>query len=58
MLKNVVVHIVRSCTHYAKTVILIAVALAGLSVWYTSEHFALNTDISKLISTDLRLAAA
>ena len=53
MLKSVVVHTVRFCTHYAKTVIFLAVALAGLSVWYTSEHFALNTDISKLISTEL-----
>lgn len=41
------------CTHYARTVVLITVALAGLSVWYTSEHFALNTDISKLISPEL-----
>ncbi len=32
---------------------LIAVALTGLSAWYTSQHFALNTDISKLISPDL-----
>ena len=31
----------------------LAVALAGLSIWYTSQHFALNTDISKLISPDL-----
>ena len=42
-----------ACTAYARTVVLLAVALAGLSVWYTSEHFALNTDISKLISPDL-----
>ncbi len=53
MLKNVVVQIVTACTHHAKTVVLIAVALAGLSVWYTSQNFAINTDISKLISTDL-----
>ena len=53
MLKNVVVHIVRACTHYAMTVVLITFALAGLSIWYTSQHFALNTDIRKLISPDL-----
>ena len=53
MLKTVVVQIVNTCTHHAKTTILVAVALAGLSIWYTSQHFALNTDISKLISTEL-----
>jgi uncharacterized protein len=53
VLKNVVIHIVTACTTYAKTVVLIAVALTGLSAWYTSQHFALNTDISKLISPDL-----
>ncbi|MDQ8727740.1 MMPL family transporter [Bradyrhizobium sp. LHD-71] len=53
MLKNVVVQIVTVCTHYAKTVVLLTVALAGLSIWYTAENFALNTDISKLISPAL-----
>jgi uncharacterized protein len=53
VLKNVVVQIVTACTHYARTVVLVAVALAGLSVWYTAENFALNTDISKLISPQL-----
>jgi uncharacterized protein len=32
---------------------LVTVALAGLSIWYTAENFALNTDISKLISPEL-----
>jgi len=53
VLKTVVVHIVKACTRYARTVVLASVALAGLSIWYTSQHFALNTDISKLISTEL-----
>ena len=53
MLKSFVVHIVKACTRYPKMVLLIAVALTGLSAWYTSEHFALNTDISKLISPNL-----
>lgn len=53
MLKNFVVQTVTTCTHHAKTVVLLAVALAALSVWYTAEHFSINTDISKLISPDL-----
>lgn len=53
VLKRVVVQIVTACTHYAKTVVLITVALAALSIWYTAENFAINTDISKLISPDL-----
>jgi predicted RND superfamily exporter protein len=53
VLKNIVVQIVRLCTAYPRTVVLVALALTGLSAWYTSQHFALNTDISKLISPDL-----
>lgn len=53
MLKTVVIEIVRFCTRFSKSVILAALILAGLSCWYTSENFAINTDISKLISTDL-----
>jgi hopanoid biosynthesis associated RND transporter like protein HpnN len=53
VLKNVVVQIVKTCTRYAKTVVFVTVALAGLSIWYTAENFALNTDISKLISPEL-----
>lgn len=53
MLKNVVVQVVTVCTHHAKTVVLVAVALAGLSIWYAAENFAINTDISKLISPAL-----
>lgn len=53
MLKNVIVQTVKVCTRYAKSVVFLTIALAGLSIWYTSEHFALNTDISKLISSDL-----
>jgi hopanoid biosynthesis associated RND transporter like protein HpnN len=34
-------------------VVLIALVLSALSAWYTSKNFALNTDISKLISPDL-----
>lgn len=53
MLKNFVVQTVTTCTRYAKTVVFLSVALAALSVWYTSDHFAINTDISKLISPNL-----
>lgn len=53
MLKNVVVQIVTGCTRYAKTVVLLGIVLAGLSAWYTAENFAINTDISKLISPAL-----
>ena len=53
MLKTAVIEIVRFCTRFSKSVILAALILAGLSCWYTSENFAINTDISKLISTDL-----
>jgi uncharacterized protein len=53
VLKNFVVQTVTTCTRYAKTVVLLTVALAALSVWYSAENFAINTDISKLISPDL-----
>lgn len=53
MLKNIVVRVVGACTHYAKTVLLIAILITGWSIWYTAENFAINTDISKLISPTL-----
>jgi hopanoid biosynthesis associated RND transporter like protein HpnN len=53
VLKNFVVQTVTTCTRFAKTVVLLSLALTALSIWYTSENFAINTDISKLISPDL-----
>jgi uncharacterized protein len=53
VLKSIVVQIVDACTRWPKTVLLVALALTALSGWYTAQNFALNTDISKLISPDL-----
>ncbi len=53
MLKRLVVQLVNLCTRYAKTAIALSLLLTVASGVYTARNFAINTDISKLISTDL-----
>ena len=44
---------VDSCIHYARVVIVAALVLGLGAAGYTAQYFAINTDISKLISADL-----
>ncbi len=53
MLNNAIGHIVAFCTRFAWAVIGLAVVLTAVSGAYTAKHFAINTDIAKLISPDL-----
>ncbi len=53
MLRAVIVRIVGFCTQYAWPVIAAAVLLAALSGGYAAQHFAIDTNIEKLISDKL-----
>jgi uncharacterized protein len=53
MLKAAIVSVVDLCTRYAYATIAASLLIAGISVYYTNEHFAINTDITKLISKDV-----
>ena len=53
MLAAVVSRIVRFCTRFPWLVIVVALAATAGSAAYTATHFAINTDINKLISSDL-----
>ena len=53
MLTKVVISIVRACTRFAATTVLIALGLAIAAGFYTAEHFEINTDINTLISPEL-----
>lgn len=53
MLAAVVSRIVRVCTRFPWLVIVVALAATAGSAAYTATHFAINTDINKLISSDL-----
>src|ERR1700722_13307001 len=53
MLKAAIVSVVDYCTRYAYATIAVSLLIAGISVYYTGEHFAINTDITKLISKDV-----
>jgi uncharacterized protein len=53
VLTKVVISIVRACTRFAATTVLIALALAIAAGFYTAEHFEINTDINTLISPEL-----
>ncbi|HVZ51280.1 MAG TPA: MMPL family transporter [Pseudolabrys sp.] len=53
MLVSTVSRIVAFCTRFPWLVIVTAVGLALAAGGYASEHFAINTDINKLISPDL-----
>jgi uncharacterized protein len=53
MLKAAIVSVVDYCTKYAYATIAVSLLIAGIAVYYTAEHFAINTDVTKLISKDV-----
>ncbi|UPK33242.1 MMPL family transporter [Bradyrhizobium sp. 186] len=53
MLQSVVVAIVRACTRFAPLVVVLGLLLAVGAGYYTSQHFAINTDINSLIAQNL-----
>ncbi len=53
MLVSTVSRIVALCTRFPWLVIAIVIGLAAAAAGYASSHFAINTDINKLISPDL-----
>ncbi|HZV20858.1 MAG TPA: hypothetical protein VE986_04860, partial [Hyphomicrobiales bacterium] len=53
MLRKLIVAIVRVCSLYPWPVLAIAAALTVASANYVANNFAVNTDISKLISGSL-----
>jgi len=50
MLQSIITRGVESCIRYAWPVVIVAIAAALASAVYAVKHFAINTDISKLIS--------
>ena len=48
-----VVQTIKQCIGHPWVVVIIAILMAAASVGYSVRHFALNTDINKLISPDL-----
>lgn len=53
MLQSVVVAIVRACTRFASLVVALGLLLAVGAGYYTTKHFAINTDINSLIAQNL-----
>jgi uncharacterized protein len=53
MIKSVIKTTIEKCTRWPWLVLAVSVALAGLAGLYTVQHFAITTDISKLISPSL-----
>lgn len=53
MLNSIIARTVNFCIRHSLTVIVAALLLGGGSTWYASRHFAVNTDISKLLSPNL-----
>jgi hopanoid biosynthesis associated RND transporter like protein HpnN len=53
MLASTVTAIVRFCTRFPWPIIILALCATGGSAVYSVRHFAINTDINKLISPDL-----
>ena len=53
MLGSVVTGIVKVCTRFPWPIIVLALIAAMSSAVYSARHFAINTDINKLISRDL-----
>jgi uncharacterized protein len=52
-LNTAVVQTIKQCIGHPWVVVIIAILMATASVGYSVRHFALNTDINKLISPDL-----
>jgi uncharacterized protein len=53
MLKAAIVSTVDFCTRFAYGTIALALLIGGLAAYYTVSHFAINTDITKLIARDI-----
>jgi uncharacterized protein len=53
VLTRTIVSLVRFCTRHAWLVLLTGIALAVAAGFYSHRNFAINTDIAKLISSDL-----
>ena len=53
MLASAVTAIVRFCTRIPLLIIILGLGAAAVSAGYAATHFAINTDINKLISPDL-----
>jgi hopanoid biosynthesis associated RND transporter like protein HpnN len=53
MLRTAIVTVVTRCTRHAWLTIAISVLLGVVSGIYAAQHFAINTDINKLISPEL-----
>ena len=53
MLTKIVVSIVKTCTRFAPFVLILSLVLSVASGIYAARHFAINTDINKLISPEL-----
>ncbi|MBI5261960.1 MAG: MMPL family transporter [Bradyrhizobium sp.] len=53
MLTGIVISIVRTCTRFAKLVLVVGLVLAVAAGFYATRHFSINTDINTLISDKL-----
>ncbi|MBI3698929.1 MAG: MMPL family transporter [Afipia sp.] len=53
MLTRIIVSLVRFCTRFAWLVLTIGLIVAAAAVVYSVRHFAINTDVAKLISPDI-----
>jgi hopanoid biosynthesis associated RND transporter like protein HpnN len=53
MLKAAIVSTVDFCTRFAYGTIAFALLITGFAAYYTASHFAINTDITKLIARDI-----
>ena len=53
MLGSIVTGIVKFCTRFPWPIIVLALVAAAASTVYATRHFAINTDVNKLISRDL-----
>src|SRR5208282_4077767 len=53
MLKYLIVTIVRFCARHAGLVLAMAIAISCCTAYYAADRFALNTDISALLSPKL-----
>ena len=53
MLASAVTAIVQFCTRFPRLIIIVGLGAASASAIFATTHFAINTDINKLVSPDL-----
>ena len=53
MLTSLIVRVIDVCTRYAWQVVVVGLVLAVVSGVYVARHFAINSDINTLLSSDL-----